>query len=102
MKKSDKMANTTGLYRVTLTSYSYNTKNGKVAKNRWKYQVKNDLLNIELTSNNLLKLKLKVLESHLNWGVTDLEQAKISAELSDCSLKELQGEYGVQIGDNNE
>lgn len=96
------MANTTGLYRVTLTSYSYDTAKGKVTKNRWKYQVRNDLLNIELTSNNLLKLKLKVLESHLNWGITNLAQAKTSAKLSNCSLNELQGEYGIQIGDNNE
>lgn len=91
------MGNKSGFYRVVKTNYSYKTTNGKVKKDRWKYQVKNELLNIEITSNDLLKLKMKVLEAHLNWGIIDLKQAEKTVESLNYSLKDLKGEYGIQI-----
>ena len=91
------MANKSGLYRVTQTSYSYKTSKGTKRKMRWRYQVKNELLDIELTSNNLLKLKMKVLEAHLDWGIIDLEKAKKSASIDGCDIKDLQGKYGIQV-----
>lgn len=94
------MSNKSGLYRVIQSSYSYETSKGKQKKIRWKYKVKNELLNVELTSNDLLKLKIKVLEAHLDWGITDLDKAKKTAELGNCDIKDLQGQYGIQIGDD--
>lgn len=91
------MKNNTGLYRVSQTSYSYKTSKGIKKRIRWKYQVNNELLKVELTSNDLLKLKIKVLEANLDWGIIDLEKAKKTALLGECNLKDLQGQYGKQI-----
>lgn len=91
------MANKTGLYRVSQSTYSYNTSKGKKKKMRWKYKAKNELLNVTLTSNNLLKLKIKVLEANLDWGIIDLKKAEKSAKIGRCDIKDLQGQYGIQL-----
>ena len=91
------MANKTGLYRVSQSTYSYKTSKGKKKKIRWKYQAKNELLNVTLTSNSLLKLKIKVLEAHLDWGIIDLKKAEKTALKGRCNIKDLQGEYGIKI-----
>lgn len=93
----DIMKNNTGFYRVTQTSYSYKTSNGIKKKIRWKYKVDNELMKKEITSNNLLKLKIKVLEANLDWGITNMEKAIKTAQISRCNIKDLEGQYGKKI-----
>ena len=90
--------NKTGFYRVSQSTYSYHKKNGRTIKQiRWIYQVNNDLMKKKVQAKTLILLKMKVLENGLVWGITDLEQAKESAKISKCDIKDLQGKYGIQL-----
>ena len=91
------MKNNTGFYRVTKTKYSYKTSKGTITKYRWKYQVNNELIKTEITSTDLLKLKIKVLDAHLNWGIINLEQATKTANEEGYNIKDLEGEYGEKV-----
>ena len=91
------MGNNTGFYRVSQVTYSYKTKKGIRKKNQWRYQVKNALLDVSITSNDLLKLKIKVLEANLDWGIIDIEKAIETAKIGKYNIKDLEGQYGIKV-----
>lgn len=91
------MSNQTGFYRVSRADYKYKTKNGTKTKIKWVYQVNNNLITKQIKSDNLIKLKMKVLEEGFMWGIVDLEKAEKTALLGRCNIKDLQGKYGIQI-----
>lgn len=85
-----------GLYRV----YEVKKKNRK--NNVWSYRVKNKLVQKEIYRKNLLEVKkIAEIEGFL-WGITNEQEARITAEKVGCDVKDLEGRYGIHIGDEED
>ena len=61
---------------------------------RYSYQMKTELLKIDIRKTNILDLKQAVLEAGLLWGITDIEKATYTAIENEVTLPELRGRYG--------
>ena len=94
------MANQTGFYRVHRQKTTSKTLQGDKEKYYWMYRVENELVKKTIRNKKLILLKLKVIEQGLDWGIIDLEKAKKSAKIDKTNIKDLQGKYGIQIGDD--
>lgn len=94
------MSNKSGFYRVHRQKAISKTLQGDKTKYYWEYRVENKLIKKSFKSKKLILLKVKVLEAGLSWGIIDLEKAKESAKKDRADIKDLQGRYGIQIGDD--
>ncbi len=94
------MSNQTGFYRVHREKTISKTLQGDKTKYYWMYRVENELVKKTIRNKKLILLKLKVIEQGLNWGIIDMNKAKKSAEIDNCNIKDLQGKYGIQVGDD--
>lgn len=84
-----------GLYRV------YEIKN-KGRSNMWSYRVHNKLVKKEIYRKNLLEVKkIAELEGFL-WGIVNEEDARRTAQKVGCDVKDLEGRYGIHIGDDED
>lgn len=79
-----------GFYRVLVIN-----KNGK---QYFKYQIRNKLINKEITRKDIYELKQAVEQEGFLWGIVDKEQANKHKE--QYNLQTLQGKYGIQIEDD--
>ena len=61
---------------------------------RYSYQMKTELLKIDIRKTNILDLKQAVLEAGLLWGITDIEKATYTAIENGITINELAGRYG--------
>ncbi len=86
MKKSthDNLKNSTGFYRVDKSK----DKNYKIGF-RWRYTSWNNGERISVSSNNLLKLKKKVLNKGWEWQISDKDIARIVCDEYGYILEEL-------------
>lgn len=77
----------TGFYRV------FKTKRKDIEY--YRYQVRNKLLQKEITRKDIYELKQAVEEAGLLWGIIDLEKAKSNSQK--YKIKSLEGAYGIKI-----
>ena len=70
--------NTTGLFRVSKVKSYYDSRS-KGKKYRFAYQMKNECYYCDIRSTNILKLKEKVINAGLPWGIVDKDLAIITA-----------------------
>jgi len=79
----------TGFFRTTIAT--------RHNKQYYKYQIRNRLVNKEIIAKDIMDLKNKVESYGFLWGIINKnEDEKHSGKYK---LKELQGKYGIQIGD---
>ena len=83
------MGNQTGFFRVTIAK--------RRDKLYFKYQIRNELVKKEIIKKDIFELK-EIVESYgFLWGIVDINKAiKYKGKYS---IKNLQGEYGEQVGD---
>jgi len=82
----------TGFFRVCKVKNSHLTKGFRYA-----YQMKNELINTDIRSTSILKLKEKVVEAGLLWGITDMERAIQTANENETPITQLEGRYGLKM-----
>ena len=87
--------NNTGLFRVS--KVKSNTKNGF----RFKYQVTNELVKIDIRKVNLLDLKMEVENRGLLWGIVEIEKVICIANELGINPVDLEGEYGLKMKSEN-
>lgn len=84
----------TGLFRV-------NKINCKPCKKgyRYAYQMKNELVEVDIRKTNIIDLKKEVTRRGLLWGITEMNKAILTANENGISVKRLQGKYGLKMVD---
>lgn len=73
-----KPQNTTGLFRVSKVKSYYNSRS-KGKPYRFAYQMKNECYWCDIRSTDILKLKEKVINAGLPWGIVNKDLAIITA-----------------------
>lgn len=84
----------TGLFRTNKVK-SKGMKKGY----RYAYQINNELVHVDIRKANILDLKKAVLEKGLLWGITDMEKAIMTANENEINVVELEGRYGLKMGE---
>lgn len=79
-----------GLYRV----YEVKKKN---RNNVWSYRIKNKLVKKEIYRKNLLEVKKIAEKEGFLWGIVNEEEARKTANKVGCSVKDLEGRYGIHV-----
>ena len=83
------MGNQTGFFRVSIAK--------RRDKEYFKYQIRNELVKKEIIKKDIYELKEQVEAYGFLWGIVDIDKA--IQYKGQYSIKTLQGDYGIQVGD---